>query len=85
MLDRINVMLIIKSKPNFNDKKKMNLTLVSKIKKIIVEWLISKDAISLMTNKIIIMLVIKSEPKLVTKKINPNLSLVSKRKNNLVE
>ena len=39
----------------------------------------------MMLQKIIIMLVIKSEPKLVTKKINPNLSLVSKRKNNLVE
>ena len=62
MLHRINVMLIIKSEPNFSDKKKLNLTLVSKIKKKLVEWLVSKDAISLVTKKIIIMLVIKSEP-----------------------
>ena len=33
-------------------KKKRNLTLVSKIKKIIVEWLVSKDAISLVTKKL---------------------------------
>ena len=53
----------------------MSLTLVSKIKRIIVEWLISKEAISLVTNKIIIMLVIKSEPKLVAKKRSkPNIN-----------
>ena len=39
MLKRINIMLIIKSEPSFSDKKKkLNLTLVSKIKKIIVKW-----------------------------------------------
>ena len=54
--------------------KKMNLTVVSK-KKNIVEWLISKEAISLVTNKINIMLVMKSEPKLVAKKRSkPNIS-----------
>ena len=68
-------MLIIKSERNFSDKKKLNLTLVSKIKKIIVEWLVSKDAISLVTKKIIKTLVIKSEPKLVAKKkTKPNIS-----------